>query len=442
MTLADAIFLALRENRTVKSAYIDRIAEKFDLRVAEDRFAPQFEISGGVARQRIGDVRSTVVDVSPGVSLQTTTGATFEFAWVNEATANNGDYVGSSAGEVSVEQPLLRGAGRAVNMAPLQSARFGEEINRLRLKAIISETIGNVIFAHRDLFLAQERLKLAEAAKRRSEELLRVNRALIGAGRMPEQEALQTEADLENQKLRLLQATRQVEVARLALADLLVLDLGTEFTAVESLNPKKFSPDLGMLLLTAFRERQDYQGQLYVIEQNRLGLVVAENEQLWDISLFARGRFGVGFEDGAQNENIDDVTAGIQFKIPIGNIRQRQPLVRANVDYQNAEVQLSQIRTGIETQIRTSVSEIEILWRQISVAEKSYDLALRVVEVEKLKLNAGRSTTFEVQAQETALRTAESQLLTARIGYINALTRLDLQLGTTLETWKIALRSR
>jgi hypothetical protein len=62
LTLADAVFMGLRDNRAIKSAYIDRIAQKFDLKVAEDRFTPQFSVQGEVARQRIGDVISTTID--------------------------------------------------------------------------------------------------------------------------------------------------------------------------------------------------------------------------------------------------------------------------------------------------------------------------------------------------------------------------------------------
>ena len=159
MTLADAVFLGLRNNRNIKSAYIDRVAQKFDLRVAEDRFSPQFSISGEIARQRIAEINSTTIDVSPGVSLQTKTGAIFDFGWSNSASIEDGGRTLASAAEVSIEQPLLRGAGVEVNMAPVAQARLGEKINRLRLKATVSETIGSVIFAHRELLLAQEELK-------------------------------------------------------------------------------------------------------------------------------------------------------------------------------------------------------------------------------------------------------------------------------------------
>ncbi|EKY2025268.1 TolC family protein, partial [Cronobacter sakazakii] len=41
MTLGDAIYLGLRNNRAIRSAYLNRISQKFDLTVSQDRFNPK-----------------------------------------------------------------------------------------------------------------------------------------------------------------------------------------------------------------------------------------------------------------------------------------------------------------------------------------------------------------------------------------------------------------
>lgn len=92
LTLADAIFLALRDNRTIRSAPIDRIAQKFDLRVAEDRFGPQFAVSGSLIRQRSAGLRTTGAAVAPSATIQLPTGATFGFAWANTSWTVRASY--------------------------------------------------------------------------------------------------------------------------------------------------------------------------------------------------------------------------------------------------------------------------------------------------------------------------------------------------------------
>lgn len=440
LALEDAVFLGLRNNRTIRSVYVDRVSQKFGLRVAEDRFNPQLGISGNVSRQRIAGIDSTTIEVSPGISLLTRSGATLDFAWNTAANWQDASNGFSSAAQIGIEQPLLRGAGVEVNVAPVQSARLGELVNKLRLKATVSETIASIIVAHRTLLTAQLQLQLAQASLDRSEGLLAINNALITAGRMAPMEAVQTQADIETQKLAVLQARQTLETGRLVLLDLLALDLGTKIVAVESIDPKKANTNIAKLLPIALSERQDYLGQTYVIEQNRLGITVARNEQLWDVSLYANARLGNQYSQGSGSDRIADVTAGLKFTIPINDLGRQQRLVDANTNYQGAELQLESIRSGIEMQLRGTASQVDLLWQQLDVAEKSRDLALQAVTIEKAKLNAGRSTTFQVQSLESSLRNSESQLLNSRIGYLNALTQLDLQLGTTLATWHIELK--
>lgn len=442
LTVADAVFMALRENRTIRSAYVDRVAQKFDLRVVEDRFTPQFGVTGGVLRQRIAGVTTTSLSVTPGVTTLLPTGGTVGFGWTEQASDTLGLRTRSSAGVLSVSQPLLRGAGVEVTMAPVLSARLGERINRLRLKATVSETIGQVIFSYRDLLRAQEDLRLAHAAVDRAETLLDINRALIAAGRMAEVDVVQTEADLENQRIRVLEATRTLDTARLRLLDLLALDLGTPIVARESISPARVTTRLPDLMQVALAQRPDYLSQRDVIEQNRLGLVVARNERLWDLSVFGTGTLGRTSVSGAASSTtgVADMTVGLAFTAPLNDLRREQPAVQAGASLRNAELQLEAIRQGVEMQIRNSATEIDIRWRQLEGSRRARDLAARAVEIEKEKLKVGRSANFQVRSLENDLRASESQQLNAVIGYLNALTLLDVQLGTTLETWHIALR--
>ncbi|HEV2153200.1 TolC family protein [Bradyrhizobium sp.] len=443
LTVADAIAIALRDNRTIRSAYIDRIAQKFDLRVAEDRFTPHVTINGGATRQQIAGINTTSAEITPAATALLPTGATFGLAWANQMTDTAGIVTRSSIAELTLSQPLLRGGGIEVNMAPVRAARLTERINRLRLKTTVSETVGQVIFAYRSLLQAQEELKLAQASVMRAQELVDINRALITAGRMAEVDIVQTEADLENQRIRVLEGTKTLDAARLQLLNLLSIDLGAAIVARESTDPARIATNLSRLMQIALAQRPDYLGQVLVVEQNKLGLVVAQNERLWDLSVFASGRFGRETTTGGGTfaaERISDMTVGAAFSVPLNDLRREQPFVQATSTLQTSELQLAIIRQGVELQVRGSVTDVDIRWRQLEVARRARQLAARAVEIEKEKLKAGRSANFQVRGLENDLRSAESQQLGAMIGYLNALTLLDIQLGTTLETWRIALR--
>lgn len=324
----------------------------------------------------------------------------------------------------------------------MRSARLGERINQLRLKATVSETIGQVIFAYRELLRAQEEVAIAQASVGRAQNLLDINKALIVAGRMAAVDIVQTEADLENQRIRVLEASRSLDNSRIQLLNLLALDLATPIVARESTMPARVTTNLPDLMCIALAQRPDYLGQLNAIEQNKLGIVVAQNERLWDLSVFGTGSLGRSSVSGplATPAGISDFTVGIAFNAPLNDLRREQPAVQATTNLRNAEVQLDAIRQGVELQIRNSATAIDIRWRQLELARRARGLAARAVEIEKEKLKVGRLANYQVRALENDLRSAENQQLGAVIGYLNALTLLDVQLGTTLDTWHIALR--
>ena len=85
--------------------------------------------------------------------------------------------------------------------------------------------------------------------------------------------------------------------------------------------------------------------------------------------------------------------------------------------------------------MRSAVTDIEMSWSQLEVARKARTLAERALAIENEKLRAGRSSAFQIRALEADLRDAEQQQLNSAIAYLNALTTLDMALGTTLKTW-------
>jgi outer membrane protein TolC len=444
LSLSDAVFLALRNNPSIRSAYADRIAQKFDLRVAEDVFTPHAGLNGGISRQRLSGVTSDQATIAPTVSVLTRTGAQFGFVWDNSASASAGVATRSSTLSMTMSQPLLRGAGFDVNMAPVRTARLAEHINQLNLRLTVSTTITNVITAYRALMLSRETEKLAEDSVVRAQALIDIDNSLIQAGRMARMEIVQAQADLESQNLAVLQGEQQVEAARLSLATLLDLNLATRIAIREKLEPARAAAALDDALKIALDRRPDYLGQLDVVEQGRLGVAIADNQRLWDLSLVAGAAVGKQFVNGGgsppSKNRIADASIGLNLTGPLNDLTAEQSAVHAAGSLRDAEIQLSVIRQGVEQQVRSAVIGIDLQWRQLEVAKRALGYAATAVDIEKQKLNVGKSSNFQVQSLEANYRQAESQKLNAEIGYLNALTNFDLELGTTLDTWKISLR--
>ena len=442
LTLSDAVSLGLRNNYAVRSAYLDRVAQKFDLSVAEDRFTPKLQISGSQIVGQREDGRYQERNVSPEATLLTTLGTRFSLGWTKYDTSSDGENGGyhNDGASITVIQPLLRGAGRDVTTAPRTIARLEEQINRLSLKETISDTVTRIILAYRELLLAQEQLELSRNSLDRTRQLLDINNALIKAGRMAPADVVQTQADVAMQELSLQNAKNDVYSRRLDLLRLLSLNLRTKIYAADRPDVHHIVVNVKEALEQAEARQPEYLSQLIAIREAEINLTVAKNNQRWDVSLIgglSQQRYRATGYSGSDRSRENYI--GVQVDIPLNDKSRKQDEVRAKVDVQKQQLRLEDIRAGLEQDVFNGVRDTEVRWKEYTLATRARELSLQKVEIERKKLQAGRSSNFQVLSYETDLRNTENARLAALIAYLNAQAELDNTLGTTLESWDITL---
>lgn len=448
ISLADAVFIGLRDNRTVKSAYITRVSQKFDLFVARSRFQPTAVINASVEASRDAGLNGETYTVSPGVSWLIPTGAQFQFSWTRTEFRSGGVDQGTDVADLTLTQPLLKGAGFKVNEAPVRIAELQERIDQLSLKSTVIDTVTSIISAYRSLLEAQQQLVIAQDSLERSRAQLATNQAMVDAGRMAAAELVQTQSDIANQQVALLEAEQARNSAQLALLRLLAMDLHTDVVAADAIRVEHIPVDLDRAIAMAVDNRPDYLSQKRALEQARLNLTVARNARLWNLSAVGSVqretvRGGLAPIDPTTglpvNTSGTNASVGLQLSIPIGDHTLAQGEIQAATSVRSDEVQLDDLRAQIEAEVRDAVQGVELTWRRVEAARQARDLAARTLDLEREKLQAGRASNFEVLSFETSLREADTQALDAEIAYLNAITGLDQQLGTTLDTWKISL---
>ncbi|MGE5547283.1 MAG: TolC family protein [Solirubrobacterales bacterium] len=438
LTLPEAVALGLRDNRTIRAAQIDRILQKFELRVAEDRFTPKLTVSASYLSRRDQGEPGSSGNLTPVATLTTPVGTQIALSWANTTDKVGGAQRASASNlNLAVIQPLLRNGGLDANMAPVRIAQLDEKVNRLALKATVARTVTEIVQAYRAFVHAQEQLRISRESLARSRELLSVNRALIEAGRMAEVEVVQTESDAANQELAVEQALNGVDSARLALLEKLALDPRTDVVASERIAVQPVRVPLERALALTFDSQPEYLAQMIAVERARLGLGVAKNGRLWDVSAVAGT--GAMRQDPANPRLQRNSYGGLQMVVPLGDLNAEKAEVAAGVAAKTADLRLEAVRQQVEHQTRDAVRNVETRWRQYEIARRALGLASRKVEIEREKLQVGRSSNFQVLSYEADLRAAESIELGAMIGYLNALTILDQQVGTTLDTWQISL---
>lgn len=440
MSLSDAIYLALRDNRVIRSAYLNRIAQKFDLRVAEDRFTPKLVLSGSYLADRSTQDQYRQGTVNPQALWLTPYGTRVSLGWAYRHTqAGQAGPSWHDGADISLIQPLMRGAGEDMATAPVRLARLLEQANRLTLKATVSQTITQVITSYRALLQAQEQLRIARESLERARQLIEVNHAMIKAGRMAEFEIVQTQADVATQELAYEESRNQLDTARLALLQLLALDLHTPLVATEALKAQRVNVDAEQALAQAQASQPAYLTQLIASEQADITMKVASNDRLWDVSLIAGASQIRDRNAYAGSARAWENYAGVQVEIPLGDLSARQAQVKAEVNLRTQAIQLAQARQQLKQDVTNAVRAIDSRWRQYEIAQRARDLSRRKLSLEREKLTVGRSSNFQVLSFENDLRNVENARINALISYLNAQAELDQTLGTTLQSWDITL---
>ncbi len=446
MTLAEAVTLALRHNRTVKTAYLDRLLERFDLKTAQDKFFPDFILFSSASQEDRGGASVHSTKVGGEALLKVPTGGAFSLTWSQPVHSSENDQWFDDLGHniaLSFKQPLLKGGGIRVNRADQVLAEHKEESNLLRLKDILMDTITQVVYAYRRFLLAQRGLEINRLSFERSQELLEKNRILIEEGRKAKVDIIETEASVASQKLNFMISQNEVDTKRLDLLKLLDIDRHILIEPTESIEVEPVELEQETLLQIALQNRLEYQQALVRVEMAQTNLLVAENKQLWQLDLEAQYNLtdssSYPVDTGAESDGAGDYKLAMKLAIPFGDESKDLELLAAKVAYRKAELSLQELRENIAISVQDRYRNISMKWQQIELSQKARELAQKQLEVELEKFKNEKSSNFQVLGSQDKLIKAEHDENKTKVDYLDALTSLDEFLGTTLEHWGIDL---
>lgn len=448
LSIKEAILLALRYNPNVQSAQLQRIIDKYGLRLAQNAFEVQYALNGSANYTRsrtAGSVASSVsTTLTPQASILTPFGTQISTSYTD--TRN---YTQFNPGvNVNISQPLLRGAGRDVVQASLRNAEDQEVINRLSLKGQLINTVTAVIVAYRSYVSALNNLSTAEISLKGYQDTVKQTQAMILAGRVAPSELVQVQAQAANQQISLQQGQNAVEQARLQLLNLLGIDPETPISIDQGIEITDFATfDQQQCIAMALESNIAYQTALSNFRIAKRALLLAKDALKPQLdadvnSTFGQGSAGgdnAGFSSISNNKNYNH-SVGLKLSVPIDNVQLKYNEVQARVSLEQQEVQLQALKNQIVNDVLSSLRAISTDVSNITQAKKAQQLARQTLDIAKAKLRYGRMSTFEVVNLEQANNASLLQLTASQITYLNDLANFDSILGNTLQTWGIEIR--
>jgi len=450
LSLNDAILLALRENPGVQRKQLNNIRVKYALELAQWNFKPHYQINAyKTTSQRYsatstGEVTENTTGIAPQATLNTAFGTQITLGASNSLNQNYHPGV-----SLTVMQPLVRGFGRPIVEAALQSAMENVRINHLQMEETLRTTVTSVINDYLSVVSAEKTLEVDQRALKRSQKSVEQTTLLIKAGRKPGVELVTVEADVANTQARIEGDQNALAQAHAKLLQTIGLDPSANvvFTdiSVPNLIKKYHIPPLEDAKKLVVANNVSYQvAQIMYEGSTKRSVAAAENNMLWKLDLTATAATGNG-NGGGQNAGLNSVVNGINrndsvrldLVIPIDDQSAKIALENAKIALHDAAIGLKEDKWRNETTAIDSWNTVFSAERSLKLSAHAEELQQKAYNVSEQKYNYGLIDSIELQSTRQQYMATQQTFVTQQIAYLKALVALDQLIGRTLQTWNI-----
>ncbi|MBE9102465.1 TolC family protein [Vacuolonema iberomarrocanum] len=438
LSLPQFIEQVLEDNRELQNAFLERIVQEQELAEAESIFRPNLtpRLSAGVT-QRLDDqddgflgedTDRTTTDESLGLTADALTP-------IGTDITVELDPLADEVFQVNVRQPLLRGAGRERNRAPITQARLVEEQNQLALEEQTIETLNTAITAYTNLIRQQESVRIQQDALERRQAQLTIITALVEAGRLPRIDLVQEEGNIATAERDLRDAQNNLAQANTNLLDLLGSDASIQFVAslddLTTLYQDALTqiPNLSAeeLLDSAYQLRPDYQSAQLEIAVAESQLQVTEDEQRWQLDLEGSGSVG----------DTSEVRVGLLLTRTFEDESLETARQRSQIGLEQSENNLDQLTTSIRNEVANRLDDVRSNQLRLEAAQRATAAAELQLESAREQFRRGRGniTLLDLSQREESLVQTQNAELEAQIALFDSLVELEQAIGQTLILW-------
>jgi outer membrane protein TolC len=461
LTADRAVALAARRNPALQVATVQAASASWDVIGAEGRYPFRLLADGQASRTstpNLAGVGGVVVGQQDGVAggLELTR----HLLWGTDLSlrvdgggvvtrtlgATDGPEVGPAwdlGARFSLTQPLLRGAGRAVNEAPLLQARARKSQADRSRDRVASRTIDDVLTAYWELWYAERSVAIARDALATAERGLADANARVRSGSLAPVEAipLETRASTRREELATAEATRAARAATLAAT------LGQAGTAVGS-PVEEAPPESGVAVadragaaLGASPELAVAEAAVEVARTQAIDAAEATRTRL-DLQAWAETRrLGDDVSPLADPPRADGgygAGLGLSLELPLDTRLQRSARARADLAVEAAERDRERVRQEVLSSVATLEAQEAAARRRVELAAATLDAAGRQLEGQRLRFRTGNATALDVLLAEDEVRNARLREARARVDLFLAGVGLEDLTGALVSRYAAA----
>lgn len=344
---------------------------------------------------------------------------------------------------ITLEQPLLKGAGRNAMLASLRIAARGSEIAFQEYRRGLTTVIAEAELSYWQLYYSQQEVRLAAESVAVAQTLVKDTTAALDAGRGSKLDVLEAEAGLAIRRSRQsLSQQRYLEAhnrltgyfggaARVGAGDVVAAEAPTlravELVADEGIRTAQaMNPDL-------LRARAQV-GQ----EMVRAGF--AKNQRLPQLDLKSSfAATGLGFDwtsswRDVEKRNFPAWTVGLELRIPIfGGTRGRNEYRAASLRLLQAQRIASDVATQVRNGLDSAMKRVGAAYAAAQSYQAVVEFRTNLLQTRMQSLDVGRLDSRRVLEAEQELFAARLDQLQSAIEYQRAMLELQIVSGSLLQ---------
>ncbi len=277
---------------------------------------------------------------------------------------------------VEVRQPLLRGAGRGVNVSPIWIAQTKHEQSQLDVAELTLAEIRSVEEAYWSLQAAHRILASVEEVVPFAKETVRIETLRLESERNTYADVARAKSKLESINQQRFRAERDVKTREYQLRQLIGLPVNDGTSLIPTDAPLQAFRELdhGQLVAEALQSRPDLVRRRLGVRIGEVELSVSERSWLPQLDVFGAYRtsgLAARLDDALlqmREYEYTDWTLGASFEVPLGN-RKAYAAVRGN-EYRLAKNRalLRQYENQASFQLAEMIVEIETVWKRFQSA--------------------------------------------------------------------------
>lgn len=345
--------------------------------------------------------------------------------------------------ELTLRQPMMRGYGRAANLAPVIVARIDTERSYFQFKDSVQELVRGVIAAYWNLVAARidtwartQQIEQANFAYQRAK-----SRKRLGLDRAAD--VAQASSALANFKASLITSKSNLILAETALRNLLGLPPSNSIEMVPTSKPVFDRVDFDWEQIVSMAEiyRPDIIELKLILEADQQSLLQADNQakpQLDGIANYRWNGLSGEMPNGdftvSQSGRFAGYNLGVNFSVPVGLRQGRASLRRQELIIARDQANLDQGIHQMVHQLTINYRNLDQFFAQYLAFKEAREAAYLNYENQAGEVLAGRREFINALQAITDWGNAVSQEASSITQYNIELANVERQTGTILET--------